>query len=152
MPPHSIMKKNLHHPPEEIRIAMAMDKESRCSFRNHHTRGKRNDYYFPPKKPTPLTIEEMALQNWTDQPQTILRQHPDPTASSLILASRYGDTVSIHYHRGHPALIRQISPEHLFIKHENSPIYIRAFCHHRNEMRTFRLDRINLLSTIKPNL
>lgn len=90
----------------------------------------------------------------------IILDAPDPIESILLAAIHRNETLSIRYHGGvNPGSLRSISPALLFHKLRpkspgmENPLYLLAWCHRRNQLRTFRLDRISLpeLSTISTN-
>jgi predicted DNA-binding transcriptional regulator YafY len=66
----------------------------------------------------------------------------------LNAAARNGETVKIIYRGGStPGASRKIKPKEIFVKQGYDPVYVEAFCKTREANRTFRLDKISIIST-----
>ena len=90
------------------------------------------------------------IQPVWDSPAPHLLDHPDDPIDVLLHCIREHDQIAIRYLGGSgPGSERLISPALLFRKlkpvpSESGPTYLLAWCHRRNELRTFRLDRMSI--------
>ena len=85
---------------------------------------------------------KQASQSTINDPATL-----SPLGKKLYSAAENGEVVKIIYLGGTSAgASRDITPVCLFRKSQYGSIYVTAYCHTRNEDRTFRLDRIELPS------
>lgn len=87
------------------------------------------------------------LQRWAnDASQPIYTASPDDTLTTQLLLHLYHQLpLSIIYHRGStPGQPRIIQPLALFRKPQYHSNYLIAWCHTRQQQRTFNLDEIEL--------
>lgn len=80
---------------------------------------------------------------WRDLDRTPLTISDDPFACALIRAAAVRRDLWIVYEGGSsPGESRKISPLGVFTVEGYQGIYVEAFCHNRQDMRTFRVERI----------
>jgi predicted DNA-binding transcriptional regulator YafY len=88
------------------------------------------------------------LKNWQKALRKPVRTSREPLVNLLLEASKNGEYVEIIYSGGStPGTKRSIVPVQLFsVKGYDDSIYLEAICDLRKETRTFRLDRLELVS------
>lgn len=102
----------------------------------------------PSKTPLSTWLRHPIQPVW-DSPNPHLLDHPLDPIDILLHCIHERNQIAIHYLGGsRPGSERLISPALLFRKlkpapSESDPTYLLAWCHRRNELRTFRVDRID---------
>ncbi len=118
--------------------------------------------FFPCPKPNPLDDpwdDPDWLAVWSTAPRHPVTGYEFPPQQAtrgvelgarervLLHAIRHGATLSISYLGGsHPGQVRRISPSGLFTVEGFPALYLSAFCHTRQQPRTFRCDLLEIQS------
>ena len=94
----------------------------------------------PPVPPEP----ELWLAQWQAALRISVHQSDDPIERFFLHALRLNQPVSFTYWGGsEPGTIRDVRPVFLFRVDGYRSAYMTAYCHTRQEIRTFRLDRVH---------
>lgn len=84
---------------------------------------------------------------------TELLSSADPVILRLLEIRKSGTSVEIFYaSKGGQVSKRRITPKRIYTTERGAAPYVEAFCHKRQENRTFRADRIRFESTIKNSI
>ena len=96
----------------------------------------------PPLPP----VTEIWLAEWQSAPRLPIVKSDDPTERFFLRALSLKQPVSFSYYGGSaPGDIRAVHPVLLFRVDGYRSAYVTAYCQARQEIRTFRLDRVHLL-------
>ena len=99
----------------------------------------------PPALPPLPPENELCLAQWQAALRIPLVHTDDPTERFFLCAMRLNQPVTFTYLGGsQPGTIRDVHPVLLFRVDGYRSAYVTAYCHTRQEIRTFRLDRIHL--------
>jgi predicted DNA-binding transcriptional regulator YafY len=86
------------------------------------------------------------LMDWSKAPRQSIRESSNHVIRSILAAKKNSAPMDIRYMGGSaPGEMRRITPVDIFTVKGYSDIYVSAYCHVRNEERTFRLDRLHIL-------
>ena len=90
-------------------------------------------------------MEDQSLTDWQNLRRHSVTKGNDNTSSALLAAVRQHKTLQIVYYGGsRPGETRRITPERVYAVHGTEEYYVDAYCHTRNEVRCFRLDKIEI--------
>ena len=108
----------------------------------------------PPPEPPPVPVL-IEPDPWLAEWQTALRiplvHSEDPTERFFLHAMSLNQPVTFTYLGGtQPGTVRDVHPILLFRVDGYRSAYVTAYCHTRQEIRTFRLDRVHLPTTSTP--
>ena len=88
---------------------------------------------------------DLHLQEWLTSARIPLLKSDDPTERFFLRALNLKEPVTFAYYGGeHPGTIRQVHPVLLYRVQGYPAAYLTAYCLERQEIRVFRLDRIDL--------
>ncbi len=98
----------------------------------------------PEPPPVPVLIEpEPWLAEWQAALRIPVVHSDDPTERFFLRALRQNQPVSFTYLGGSaPGMVRDVHPVLLFRLDGYRSAYLTAYCQLRQEIRTFRLDRV----------
>lgn len=101
----------------------------------------------PTPPPVPIVIQPDWVAAWQTTPRIPLLRSDDPAERFFLRALRKNQPVTFTYDGGsEPGLVRDVHPLFLFRMDGCRRAYLTAYCRVRQELRTFRLDRVHLPS------
>lgn len=83
------------------------------------------------------------LDRWLRAPREPLGESRNPKANRLLKAVRTETALTVYYYGGsQPGTRRRITPKNVFTVQGYWGVYCEAWCHARETLRTFNLDKI----------